>query len=125
FWFFIAGAPGVVLYRLSSVLETAWGVANPRCERFGWAALKIAHVLGYLPARLTALSYALLGRTAPALRCWLCQASAWPGANIGPVLAAGAGALGVSLQGLGLGQSPQARDIERALNLLVTGIALW
>lgn len=125
FWFVIAGAPGVVLYRLSSVLETAWGAANPRYERFGWAAVKIGHVLGYLPARLTALTYALLGRTRSALRCWLRQASTWPVANIGPVLAAGAGALGITLQGMGQGQSPQARDIERALNRLVAGTVLW
>ena len=46
----------------------------------------------YLPARLTALSYALLGDRQRAWRSWHAIAPAWPLANAGPVMAAGAGA---------------------------------
>lgn len=138
FWFLVAGAPGVVLYRLSNTLDAMWGYRNPRFERFGWAAAKIDDGLNYLPARLVALTYALLGRTALALRCWQRQAPQWDSPNAGPVMAAGAGALGVSLGGaaeyhgeqhlrpqLGEGPPPQARDIERALNLVNGGVLLW
>ncbi|WP_439888058.1 adenosylcobinamide-phosphate synthase CbiB [Pseudomonas sp. MBLB4123] len=138
FWFLVAGAPGVVLYRLSNTLDAMWGYRNPRFERFGWAAAKIDDALNYLPARLVALSYALLGRTALALRCWQRQAPEWDSPNAGPVMAAGAGALGVRLGGaaiyhgreewrppLGEGAEPRARDIERALNLVYGGVALW
>lgn len=138
FWFVVAGAPGVVLYRLSNTLDAMWGYRNERFERFGWAAAKIDDGLNYLPARLVALSYALLGRTALALRCWRRQAPAWDSPNAGPVMAAGAGSLGVSLGGvaeyhgelhqrpqLGEGPAPKARDIERAMNLVVAGVALW
>ena len=138
FWFLIAGAPGVVFYRLSNTLDAMWGYRNERFERFGWAAAKIDDVLNYLPARLVALTYALLGRTWSALQCWYAQAREWDSPNAGPVMAAGAGALGVSLGGaaeyhgelherpqLGEGPPPRARDIERALNLVYGGVLLW
>ncbi|WP_300656175.1 adenosylcobinamide-phosphate synthase CbiB [Pseudomonas sp.] len=138
FWFLVAGAPGVVLYRLSNTLDAMWGYRNPRFERFGWAAAKIDDGLNYLPARLVALTYALLGKTALALRCWRQQAPQWDSPNAGPVMAAGAGALGVSLGGaaeyhgeqhlrpqLGQGPPAQARDIERAINLVYGGVLLW
>ncbi|UUD63969.1 cobalamin biosynthesis protein [Pseudomonas seleniipraecipitans] len=138
FWFLVAGAPGVVLYRLSNTLDAMWGYRNDRFERFGWAAAKIDDVLNYVPARLVALTYALLGRTTTAMRCWQRQAPRWDSPNAGPVMAAGAGALGVSLGGaavyhgelhqrpeLGEGPPPQARDIERAMNLVWGGVLLW
>ncbi|OEC34984.1 adenosylcobinamide-phosphate synthase [Pseudomonas cuatrocienegasensis] len=138
FWFIIGGAPAVVLYRLSNTLDAMWGYRTERFERFGWAAAKIDDGLNYLPARLVALTYALLGKTALALRCWRQQAPLWDSPNAGPVMAAGAGALGVSLGGsadyhgerherpdLGEGPQPRARDIERALNLVNGGVLLW
>lgn len=138
FWFAVAGAPGVVLYRLSNTLDAMWGYRNPRFERFGWAAARIDDLLNFVPARLVALSYAVLGQTRRALRCWRRQAPLWDSPNAGPVMAAGAGALGVVLGGpaiyhtevhqrplLGEGQAPGARDIERALDLVWAGVGLW
>ena len=138
FWFAVAGAPGVVLYRLSNTLDAMWGYRNPRFERFGWAAARIDDALNFIPARLVALTYALLGRTGPALRCWRLQAPLWDSPNAGPVMAAGAGALGVTLGGaavyhdvlhqrptLGEGHAPEARDIERALDLVWAGVGGW
>lgn len=138
FWFAVLGAPGVLLHRLSNTLDAMWGYRNERFERFGWAAARIDDLLNYLPARLVALTYALLGRTRVALRCWRRQAPQWDSPNAGPVMAAGAGALQVQLGGaavyhgveeprpqLGEGTPAQARDIERALNLVYLGVALW
>ncbi|GGJ90369.1 adenosylcobinamide-phosphate synthase CbiB [Pseudomonas matsuisoli] len=138
FWFAVAGAPGVVLYRLSNTLDAMWGYRNPRYERFGWAAARIDDVLNLIPARLVALTYSVCGRFRGGLACWLRQGHRWDSPNAGPVMAAGAGALGVTLGGvaiyhgelhvrpaLGEGPAPRARDIERAINIVWLGVGLW
>lgn len=138
FWFVLLGAPGVVLYRLSNTLDAMWGYRNPRFERFGWAAARIDDVLNLIPARLVALTYALLGNTKLALRCWWRQGFTWYSPNAGPVMAAGAGALGVALgrpamyhgalrerPPLGEGPPPDADTIERAVRLVRRGVLLW
>ena len=138
FWFVVAGAPGVVLYRLSNTLDAMWGYRNERFERFGWAAARIDDLLNYIPARLVALTYAVLGRTRLALSCWRRQAPLWDSPNAGPVMAAGAGALGVELGGaavyhgelhqrpqLGEGPPADADAIERGWHLVCKGVWLW
>jgi len=138
FWFALLGAPGALLYRLANTLDAMWGYRTPRYERFGWAAARIDDVLNFLPARLTAFTYALCGRFDGALRCWRTQAPQWDSPNAGPVMAAGAGALGVKLGGaapydgvwetrpiLGEGPPPDARAIERAWQLVRRGVVIW
>ena len=138
FWFVVAGAAGVLTYRLVNTLDAMWGYKTPRYLSFGWAAARLDDGLNFVPARLTALSYALLGRTRSALACWRAQAPAWDSPNAGPVMASGAGALGVRLGGaaiyhghmetrpaLGQGAAPQGGDIARALRLVRHGVLLW
>jgi adenosylcobinamide-phosphate synthase len=138
FWSVMAGAPGAVLYRLANTLDAMWGYRTERYLHFGWAAARLDDVLNYLPARLTALTYALLGSARQGLACWRSQARAWDSPNAGPVMAAGAGALGVVIGGparyagewhdrpiLGVGNVPTLDDIERALRLVRRGVGLW
>jgi adenosylcobinamide-phosphate synthase len=138
FWFLVAGAPGALLYRLAHTLHALWDDKHPRHIEFGWAAAQLDDMLGIVPGRLAALTFALLGRTRQALQCWREQASAWDNANAGPLLAAGAGALGICLgdrmpdqdEGpepppLGTGAAPAATDSERALRLVRHGVLLW
>ena len=138
FWFLIAGAPGVLLYRLVNTLDAMWGYRTPRYLYFGWAAARLDDVLNFIPARLTALTYALIGHTRCALRCWRAQAGQWESPNAGPVMAAGAGALGVGLGGgayyhgqweerpaLGVGPRPDATSIPAGLRLVRLGVILW
>jgi adenosylcobinamide-phosphate synthase len=138
FWFVLLGAPGAVLYRLANTLDAMWGYRNARYERFGKVAARLDDVLNYLPARLTAASYALCGDARRAWRCWRVQAPQWDSPNAGPVMAAGAGALGVRLGGsapyhgvweqrpiLGEGVAADARSIQRALRLVRRAVVLW
>ncbi|MBI3772663.1 MAG: cobalamin biosynthesis protein [Gammaproteobacteria bacterium] len=138
FWFIIAGAPGVVLFRLANTLDAMWGYRNERFLHFGWAAARLDDVLNFIPARLTALTYTLFGKTRHALNCWKIQAPQWDSPNAGPVMASGAGALGIMLGGparyegemhdrpiLGGGELPSTHDIDRALKLINHGLLLW
>jgi adenosylcobinamide-phosphate synthase len=138
FWFFIAGGTGALLFRLANTMDAMWGYKTPRFYYFGWAAARLDDVLDYIPARLTALTYAILGNTKLALNCWKTQAPLWDSPNAGPVMATGAGALHVQLGGaaryqgewherptLGAGEAPIAEDIERALKLVRYGVYLW
>lgn len=138
FWFVLLGAPGAVAYRLANTLDAMWGYRTPRYFYFGWAAARFDDALNFIPARLTALTYALLGNARHAFQCWRAQARRWYSPNAGPVMASGAGALGVLLGGaamyhgaakerpvLGLGQPAQTADIRRAVNLVQRGLWLW
>ncbi|HVJ38477.1 MAG TPA: adenosylcobinamide-phosphate synthase CbiB [Stenotrophomonas sp.] len=138
FWGVLLGAPGAVLYRLANTLDAMWGYRTPRYQRFGWAAARIDDGLNWLPARLAALTYAVLGATGCALRCWRVQGTRWKSPNAGPVMSAGAGALRVVLGGaapyhgqwqlrpvLGAGAAPDASSVRRALSLVRSGVALW
>ncbi|KVT43778.1 adenosylcobinamide-phosphate synthase CbiB [Burkholderia ubonensis] len=138
FWFVIAGGPGALMFRLANTLDAMWGYRTPRFLTFGWAAARIDDLLNWVPARLTAASYALLGDTASAWRCWRTQARHWDSPNAGPVMAAGAGSLNVQLGGpavyhgelehrpvLGAGSPASAAHIVAALSLVTRTLALW
>lgn len=138
FWFLLGGGVGVLLFRLANTLDAMWGYRTPRYLHFGWAAARIDDLLNAVPSRLTALTYALLGNTRRALACWRAQAPAWDSPNAGPVMAAGAGAIGVALGGaaiyhgkleqrppLGEGPPPDARAIRAAVALVRRGVLLW
>lgn len=138
FWFVVLGAPGALLFRLANTLDAMWGYRTVRYERFGWAAARADDVLGYVPARLTALGYAAMGDAVTALRCWRTQAPSWDSPNAGPVMASGAGALRVRLGGpapyhgrwedrpvLGEGEPPDASSIVRALRLVDRAVVAW
>jgi len=140
FWFILLGGPGAVLFRLANTLDAMWGYRSARFNLFGRPAARIDDVMNYLPARLTALSYVLLAGAghARAWHCWRTQAPAWSSPNAGPVMASGAGALGVSLGGaavydgeveqrppLGAGPAACAGDIQRAWRLVLRTTLLW
>jgi adenosylcobinamide-phosphate synthase len=137
FWYALLGAPGAVLYRLANTLDAMWGYRNARYARFGRVAARVDDALNWLPARLTAATYVLFGGVR-AWRCWRRQAPRWDSPNAGPVMAAGAGALGVRLGGpapydgeweerpaLGEGGDPGAGTVRAALALVRRGVVLW
>jgi len=138
FWYLVAGLPGVVIFRLVNTLDAMWGYKSPRLIHFGWAAARLDDVMNYIPARLSAFSYAMAGNATSAFRCWLSQAKQWKSPNAGVVMASGAGSLGLCLGGeavyhgetqwrpkLGQGGEAEFQDIGRALQLLRRAIFIW
>lgn len=138
FWFVLFGGTGALVFRLANTLDAMWGYRTPRFLYFGWAAARLDDLLNLIPARLTALSYALCGHTASAIKCWLTQAGTWYSPNAGPVMASGAGALSVKLGGaasyhgtvkhrptLGMGESAQPHHIPHAIKLVKRSLILW
>ena len=136
----LAGPPGaaagVVLHRLANTLDAMWGYRTPRFEAFGRAAARLDDALNWPAARLTAAAFVVFGGRA-AWRCWQAQAARCASPNAGPVMCAGAGALGITLGGpasyhgqwqakpeIGQGSPPTAGDIERALTLVDRTVAL-
>lgn len=139
FWFVIAGAPGVVAYRLINTLDAKWGYRTARLRAFGAFAARLDDGMNWIPARLVALTYGVVA-CAPlrALRCARRQGARTASPNAGLVMAAGAGALGVRVGGpgvyhgrtqwrprLGAGGRPDAASIAAALALVVNGALAW
>lgn len=135
FWFVLLGPVGAVLFRAASILARRWSNTE---GRFGLFALKAFHVVNWLPARLTALTYAIAGNFEDATFCWRTQAPGWPEPEEGVVLAAGAGAMGVRLgqslnvgeetvwrPDLGTGQAPDADCIDSAISMIWRGLVIW
>ena len=133
-----SGAVAVIIYRLSNTLDAMWGYRNPRFYYFGRFAARLDDVLNYIPARLVALSYALLGNTKQALWCWKEQSDSLKSPNAGPVMTAGAGGLDVRLGGptyyhgvytekpfFGSDTKVNSLDIGRSLQLIRNTIVLW
>jgi adenosylcobinamide-phosphate synthase len=139
FWFVLlsgAGPVGAVLYRLASILRHRWDssvVGSVDFARFSGQAFRL---LDWLPARATAVSYAIVGDFEDAVNCWREQAAVW--GEDGIVAASGAGALGVRLGGtihqggealwrpeLGTGDEAGPDFMESAVSLVWRAVALW
>jgi adenosylcobinamide-phosphate synthase len=138
FWFVVLGPFGALLYRFGNTLDAMWGYKNQRYLYFGWAAARLDDLLNWIPARLTALSYALLGNTAHALKAWRTQAHLLDSPNAGPVMTAGGGALSLQLGGpavyhgqikqkpwFGGERVPEDEDIACACKLMHRTLFLW
>lgn len=99
FWYLVLPGPiGVVLYPLALRAARAWRLASDPAEReFAWFAHQAFEVIDWIPRRLTACAFAVVGDFEDALYCWRSQAAQWVRPEEGIVLASGAGALGVRL----------------------------
>ena len=106
------GPMGAVLYRMAEFMaryckrqrgiatQTA-SVALQRASATAWTAVD------WLPARLTALCFAVVGSFEEAIEGWRFHAQRFPNDNDGVVLAATAGAINVRLGGEALKASPE------------------
>ena len=138
-WFVVFGPAGAVLYRLSQLASQKWGaLTEPESGEFGKTATQVYEMMDWVPLRLTAVSFAVVGDFEDAVYCWRSQAAAWVQQGMGIVLASGAGALGVKLgeplryggtiefrPELGLGDDADADYLDSAVSLVWRAVVLW
>lgn len=99
FWFVLLPGPsGAVMYRLARFFSDEWGGRqDAEFGQFGRFAQRAFEVIDWLPARLTAASFSIVGDFEDAVYCWRTQAMLWPDKGSAILIASGAGALGVKL----------------------------
>lgn len=100
FWGVVLGLPGLVIYKAINTMDSMIGYRSPRHSDFGRFAARLDDVVNWLPARLTALAFALVsGRVIAVLRVTIADAPQHRSPNGGWPEAALAGALGCRLSG--------------------------
>lgn len=137
FWFLVIGPIGALLQRLASVLDRMWGHRTARFAEFGWAAARLDDLITWVPARITAFSYAVMGSFEDALYCWRRRAGMWSDIGSGPLLTTGLGALRLETceepaeedaygnAALNPATLPDANDVRRALALVWRVLLFW
>jgi adenosylcobinamide-phosphate synthase len=139
------GPAGAVIYRMSDLVADTWQ-ASPKDAK-GWvsetlqnAAREAWRFVDWLPARLTAVAFAVVGNFEEAIDCWRNHAQRFPDDNDGVVLAATAGALNVRLGGEALGaketdgsqdsestpgRTPEMAHLPSVVGLVWRSVVLW
>jgi adenosylcobinamide-phosphate synthase len=130
-WGGVFGVPGLLGYRAVNTLDAMVGYRSPKYRHFGWASARLDDAVNLVPARLcAALTAVVSGRLRETVRIWRRDAPKHPSPNAGPVEAAFAGALDLTLGGtnsygsyqedrgtLGDGPAPTVADVRRTANL--------
>jgi adenosylcobinamide-phosphate synthase len=99
FWFLMPLGPAcAVMYRVSEYLARAWNEPDHmRNEAFGQFAARAFYWIDWIPVRLTAIAFAVVGNFEDAIYAWRNFANRWADESKGIILAAGGGAMGVRL----------------------------
>ncbi|GGC73733.1 CobD/CbiB family protein [Undibacterium terreum] len=99
FWFLMPVGPAcAVMYRVAEYLSKAWTEPeHMKNEEFGLYATKVFYWIDWVPARLTAVAFAVVGNFEDAVYSWRNYADRWSDEVVGIILSAGGGALGVRL----------------------------
>ena len=110
FWFVVLstlglGPAGAVLYRMAEFASRYWSFKSrtldaPTNERLMVLSRRLFGFIDYIPARMTATGFAIVGNFEEAVNGWRRDASLWLHPNEGIILASAAGALGLQLGGL-------------------------
>ena len=144
FWYLIAGLPGILVYKFVNTADSMIGHRNERYHEFGWASARFDDVLNLIPARLSALFFALAavfcgGSFSGALRAIWRDARLHRSPNAGWPESAMAGCLGLALAGPRVyggsvvddpwvngdgNREAQSTDIGCALKLMVVACAV-
>ncbi len=133
FWFIVLGPMGAVLYRLSFLLKNLMASQQPQ-ETGGYAdaSSALCGILGWLPARLTALSYAMVGSFADAMYKWRedgrGKRTDWANGCRDVLVASGLGALRMDGDDLRVRTDEHLADtlqVKAAMALVWRAVMLW
>ncbi len=113
------GPAGAVFYRMSEFVSRYWehkdgASIQPSSVWVQRAADGAWRLIDWLPARITALGFAVVGSFEEAIDCWRNDARRFPDPNDGVILAATSGAVNVRLGGGTLSAAPLADTLARA-----------
>jgi len=151
FWFLMPlGPAGAVMYRVSEYLARAWNEPeHMKNEAFGQFAARAFYWIDWLPVRLTAIAFAVVGNFEDAVYAWRNFAHRWSDEARGIILAAGGGAMGVRLgtpnenaskvlppdaatvdstdseAEIMPGEEPNARALQSTVGLVWRALLLW
>jgi adenosylcobinamide-phosphate synthase len=127
-WFLVLPGPGgAVLYRLTVLLAGQWqGVAatpiGHQLASFGRPVQRLLYWLDWIPVRLTALTFAVVGDFEDAVYCWRVQAKQWPSIHDGILLASGEPEFRPEL---GMGEPADADILPSAIGLVWRALLVW
>ena len=98
------GPAGALFYRMSEFVSRYWAhhkgaVIQPSSPAVQEAAQRAWAIIDWLPARITALGFAVVGSFEDAINCWRNDAGRFQNYNDGVILAAVSGAINVRLGG--------------------------
>lgn len=150
FWLLMPiGPAGAVLYRVAEYLARGWSEPEHlKDEPFGRFATRAFYLIDWLPARLTAIAFAIVGNFEDAVYAWRNFARRWRNESDGIILSSGGGAMGVRLgtpaeyapdmPGIDAatleshpdieilpGDEPSPRALQSAVGLIWRALLLW
>lgn len=116
FWFLMPVGPAcAVMYRVAEYLARAWNEPeHMKNEEFGRFAAKAFYWIDWIPVRLTAIAFAVVGNFEDSVYAWRNFANRWDDESKGIILAAGGGAMGVRL-GTPAENAPQLLPADAAM----------
>ena len=148
------GPAGAVFYRNAEFAANYWRRKEKAADQPASAALREGadaawHIIDWLPARMTALGFAIVGSFEDAIDAWRHYADSFADSNDGVILASTSGAIGVRLGGAALrpataelpaqpagtpeppsgtglpGNEPHSAHLVQVVGLVWRMVALW
>jgi adenosylcobinamide-phosphate synthase len=148
------GPVGAVVYRVAEFAKRYWSHAmtsmnetlaskpaepapfNLISQALNQVAQEAWHTIDWLPARATALGFAIMGSFEEAMDGWRYHAENFPNDNDGVILAATAGAINVQLGGIALqpnlpgststpGRPPELSHFAQVVGLVWRTVVMW
>ncbi len=135
FWFVVLsslglGPAGALIYRMTGYAASrAAAVSLAPDERLRAVSSRMAEWIDFVPARLTAFGFAVVGNFEEAINAWRRDGMSWARGNDAVILASAAGAVGVQLgSDAGAytdGEPPKMAHLRSIVGLVWRSVVLW